>query len=324
MDERLKDFHLRIQKIGHVDREVNRGIEFVLVIEGKLTIETSSRIYQMKEKDLLVINRNELFEMKGNKENSVLRFTISDSYMEQSYKEYRHQRFECFSQDIDIGREALMDQLRTFFGEMVITYFRKDDIYTIEMQRLVSEILLILIRRFKEEGNALGQLDAEDDRLVQLIDYMERHYQEQITLEQMANKLYMSPGYLSRYFKRKMGVGFSRFLMDIRLKHSVKDLLYTSDSIASIAMNNGFPNTKSFTSFFKEVYEETPKVYREHHIKEKVNIGKTVSIKGVETLTNSSDIFLQLGSLLAETNKTYSNTETRFEELHIDVSIPIK
>ncbi|WP_093271730.1 helix-turn-helix domain-containing protein [Psychrobacillus sp. OK032] len=322
MDERLKDFHLRIQKIGHVDRVVNRGIEFVLVIEGKLTIETSSRIYQMKEKDLLVINRNELFEMKGNKENSVLRFTISDSYMEQSYKEYRHQRFECFSQDIDIGREALMDQLRTFFGEMVITYFRKDDIYTIEMQRIVSEILLILIRRFKEEGNALGQLDTEDNRLVQLVDYLERHYQEQITLEQMAHKLYMSPGYLSRYFKRKMGVGFSRFLMDIRLKHSVKDLLYSSDSIATISMNNGFPNTKSFTSLFKEIYEETPKVYRERNMKEKVNIDKTANIKGIETLTSSTSIFIQLGSMLAQTNKTYSNTETRFEELHIDVSVP--
>lgn len=324
MDERLKDFHLRIQKIGSVDREVNRGIEFVLVIEGKLTIETSNRIYQMKEKDLLVINRNELYEMQGNKENSILRFTISDTYMEQSYKEYRHQRFECFSQDVDIGRETLIDQLRTFFGEMVITYFRKDDIYTIEMQRLVSEILLILIRRFKEEGNALGQLDTEDDRLIQLIDYMERHYQEQITLEQMAHKLYMSPGYLSRYFKKKMGVGFSRFLMDIRLKHSVKDLLYTSDSIASIAMNNGFPNAKSFTILFKEIYEETPKVYRDRHIKEKVNIPHTSNIKGVETLTNSSSIFLQLGSMLAETNKTYSNTETRYEELHIDASVPSK
>ncbi|GGA33158.1 helix-turn-helix domain-containing protein [Psychrobacillus lasiicapitis] len=322
MDERLKDFHLRIQKIGHVDREVNRGIEFVLVIEGELTIETSSRIYQMKEKDLLVINRNELFEMKGNKENSVLRFTISDLYMEQSYKDYRYQWFECFSQNIDIGREALMDQLRTLFGEMVITFYRKDDIYTIEMQRIVSEILLILIRRFKEEGNALGQLDTEDDRLVQLIDYMERHYQEQMTLEQMAHMLYMSPGYLSRYFKRKMGVGFSRFLMDVRLRHSVKDLLYTTDSIASIAMNNGFPNTKSFTSLFKEIYEETPKIYRERHKKENVNIDKTANIKGVETITNSSSIFLQLGSMLAETNKTYSNTETRFEELRIDVSVP--
>ncbi len=43
-----------------------------------------------------------------------------------------------------------------------------------------------------------------------------------------------------------MDMGFSRFLMNIRLKQSVKDLLYTKDSISSIAMKSRFPNTKSF------------------------------------------------------------------------------
>lgn len=322
MDELLKNFRLGIQRIGYIEPKVNRGIQFILVIEGNLTVETSSRIYQLKEKDLLVINRNELIELKGNKQNSVLRFTISDTYMDQSYKEYRHQRFECFSQDVDMGREVLMDQLRTFFSEMVIIYFRKDDIYTIEMQRLVSEILLILIRHFKEFGSAFEKLDADDERLMQLVNYMERHYQNPINLEEIAHKVYMSPGYLSRYFKQKMGIGFSRFLMNIRLKHSMKDLLYTTDSISSIAMNNGFPNTKSFTNFFKEVYKKTPTAYREHHVTEKVKTTETYNIEDVETLINSSDIFFQLGSLLAETNKTYSNTETRFEELHIEVSVP--
>ena len=51
--------------------------------------------------------------------------------------------------------------------------------------------------------------------------------------------------------------------MNIRLEHSVKDLLYTTDSITYIAMKNGFPNTKSFSNLFKEVYGETPHSFRE-------------------------------------------------------------
>ncbi|WP_277586940.1 helix-turn-helix domain-containing protein [Psychrobacillus antarcticus] len=63
----------------------------------------------------------------------------------------------------------------------------------------------------------------------------------------MAHKTFVSPGYyLSHYFKKVMDMGFSRFLMNIRLKQSVKDLLYTKDSISSIAMKSRFPNTKSF------------------------------------------------------------------------------
>lgn len=320
MDKRQKDFHLRIQKIGYVAPSLNRGIEFVLVIDGELKIETRNRIYHLKDKDLLLINRNELFEMQGNKQNSVLRFTISDTYMDQFYREYRNRRFECFSGDIDMGREVLLDQLRTFFGEMVIAYYRNDEIYAIEMQRLVSEVLLILIRRFKEEGSVFEKIDTEDQRIIQIVDYLEKHFQEPITLEEMADKTFVSTGYLSRYFKKVMGMGYSRFLMNIRLKHSMKDLLYTTDSISSIAMKNGFPNTKSFTKFFKEVYGETPKVYREQHMEEKVDAVEFIKKEDIETMTNSNDIFLKIGSLLTEKDNTYSNTETRYEELFIDVS----
>ena len=109
----------------------------------------------------------------------------------------------------------------------MITYSRQDEGYRLEIQRNVCEILLILIRRFKQKGSAIEKFDSEDLRLTQLIDYMERNYQQLITLEDMAQKMYLSTGYLSRYFKQKMGMGFSRFLMNIRLKHSVKDLLYT-------------------------------------------------------------------------------------------------
>lgn len=321
MDERQRDFHLRIQRIGYVAPALNRGIEFVLVIDGELKIETRNRIYQLKDKDLLIINRNELFEMQGNKQNSVLRFTISDTYMDQFYGEYRNQRFECFSGDIDMGREVLLDQLRTFFGEMVITYFRNDEIYAIEMQRLVSEVLLIIIRRFKEEGSVFEKINTEDERLIQIVDYLGKHFQEPITLEEMAQKTFVSPGYLSRYFKKVMGMGFSRFLMNIRLKHSVKDLLYTTDTISHIAMKNGFPNTKSFTKFFKEVYGETPKAYRDHHVEEQVGNIDVKQMEDVETLNNTKEIFLKIGSLLSEKNNTYSNTETRYEELHLDASI---
>ncbi len=59
-----------------------------------------------------------------------------------------------------------------------------------------------------------------------------------------------------------MGIGFSRYLMNIRLKRAMKELLYTVDSISQIAMNTGFPNTKTFSTIFKEVYGMTPHVYQ--------------------------------------------------------------
>ncbi|WP_277586941.1 hypothetical protein [Psychrobacillus antarcticus] len=80
-----------------------------------------------------------------------------------------------------MGREILLDQLRTFFGELVITYY--EEIYTIEMQRLTSEVLLILIRRFKEEGSVFEKINTEDQRISQIVDYLEEYFHEPVTLE---------------------------------------------------------------------------------------------------------------------------------------------
>lgn len=240
---------------------MNRGILLLLVISGGIRVETESRYYSLKEKDVLLINGNELFEVQGSPSNAILVLTITDRFMDSFYPEYRKSRFSCYSTEIDMGREELISQIRKIMIDMMVTYNRQDEGYQMEMQHLLSEISLILIRRFKERGHAVPKTDMEDERLSKIIGYLERNYRQDITLEDTAQKFYLSAGYLSRYFKRKTGMGFTRFLMRLRLRHSLKDLLYTGDTISQISLNNGFANAKSFGTLFKEVYGETPHQY---------------------------------------------------------------
>ncbi|WNS76425.1 helix-turn-helix transcriptional regulator [Bacillus sp. DTU_2020_1000418_1_SI_GHA_SEK_038] len=262
MNDALSDFQISFQHIELLVPRINKGIQFILVISGELKIETSSRFYHLAENDLLVLNRNQLYQVQGNEQNRVMILSISDSFMDHHYADYRNQRFECYSREIDLGREEMILAIRKLLANVMISYYRKDECYRIEVKSYICQMLLILIRSFKEEGSVIQKIDTEDRRLLQIIDYMERNYDQLITLEEVAKKYFLSTSYLSRYFKQKMGMGFSRYLMNIRLKHSMKDLLYTTDSISQIAMNNGFPNTKSFSAFFKEVYGMTPHVYR--------------------------------------------------------------
>ena len=108
--------------------------------------------------------------------------------------------------------------------------------------------------------------------------------------------------------------------MNIRLKHSVKDLLYTTDSISQISMKNGFANTKSFTSLFKEVYGVIPSVYREQNAEQQLNSVESYRVQDDTTILNTPDVLTNLGTVLIDHNQSYSNTETRFEELRIDVT----
>jgi beta-xylosidase len=108
--------------------------------------------------------------------------------------------------------------------------------------------------------------------------------------------------------------------MEIRLKHSVKDLVYTDDTISQIAMKNGFANTKSFSKLFKEKYEVTPHIYRENHSETQIDSFQSLSIEDTDTLVNTPEILAKLGSVLTKHDQSYTNTETRFEELQLDVT----
>ena len=315
----MADFTIQLQAIESIAPRLNHGIQIILLIHGELTIETNSQFYPLKERDVLVINRNQLYRATGSKENRVLSLTISDRFMLEQYEEYPYSRFECFSGGTNMGRESMFNSIRKLLAESMISYYRRDESYRIELQGYVSEILLILIRRFKQAGSVLERIDTGDERLTQIIEYMERNYNQAITLDDLAERFYLSTGYLSRYFKSKMGIGINRFLMKIRLEHSMKELLYTSDSISNIAMNNGFPNTKSFVGYFKEIYETTPKIYREENQMEEIDVVKTYDFDDTTQMIDSPEVLEKLGMLLAEVDESYTNSETQFSELNLDL-----
>lgn len=259
----VTDYSIRLQEICRQAPTLNQGLQLLLVIDGEITVETDSRYYQLQEKDLLVINRNQLYEIEGRKGNRVLIVTVADEYMNQYYDDYLNSRFECFSKEVDRGRQQFVKKIKKAMVEMLLSYYKKEDSYKIELQSYLSEILLNLIRRFKQKASSQEKMDTNIDRIKQLVTYLEQYYHQPITLESTAQKFYLSSGYLSRYFKQKMGVGFNRYLMEIRIKHAIKELLYTSNTIEKIAINNGFANAKSFSRLFKEMYQVTPKCYRE-------------------------------------------------------------
>lgn len=315
---RESDFLLELKRIEYLAPKVNRGVTFLFVIDGNLTVETNSRFYSLEEHDLLTLDRNQLYQAQGSGDNWVMILNLTDPFIEHFYPQYHSRSFHCFSREIEMGRELKIDQIRRLLAEMMISYLRKDDSHKIEIQGFISEILLILIRNFSREATVFEQMNTDDQRLTEVVDYMERNYDQPMTLEEMAQRAHLSTGYLSRYFKQRIGVGFSRFLMNIRLKHGLKDLLYTTDSISQVALKNGFPNTKSFTGLFKEVYGTTPHEYREtHSVPPRLDAVRSYNVQDPDTLMKSPEILSKLGMILTAGDKMYVNTETRYEELSI-------
>ncbi|MFI3169696.1 MAG: helix-turn-helix domain-containing protein [Faecalibacterium sp.] len=94
------------------------------------------------------------------------------------------------------------------------------------------------------------------------IQYIELHYYNKITLEELAQMVYLSPTYLSRIFREETGVAFSAYLNQVRI-NKAKALLHHDDlRLTDIAIGIGFEDQSYFTKVFKRLVGVTPLKYR--------------------------------------------------------------
>lgn len=95
------------------------------------------------------------------------------------------------------------------------------------------------------------------------IDYIREHYQEGLTLEEVARKLDITPEYLSTLFNREVGINFSTFLKRFRLSHAKRMLKGSDMKIYEIAQSVGYSDAKYFARVFKEEEGISPGDYRQ-------------------------------------------------------------
>ncbi|KRE73821.1 helix-turn-helix domain-containing protein [Paenibacillus sp. Soil750] len=95
-----------------------------------------------------------------------------------------------------------------------------------------------------------------------ILEYLNQHLEQDITLDIMADKLNITPGYLSTYFKEKTGANFSDYLNGLRIQKA-KELLNNLDlKIQEISVKVGYQNVNSFIRMFKRYSGITPGEYR--------------------------------------------------------------
>lgn len=94
------------------------------------------------------------------------------------------------------------------------------------------------------------------------VQYMQAHYAEQLSLEEMAQKAGLSGNYFSRIFKEKTGTGFIEYLTKIRLEEAKGLLAESTNSIKDIAHLVGYYDDKHFIKTFRKQVGISPKEYR--------------------------------------------------------------
>lgn len=100
------------------------------------------------------------------------------------------------------------------------------------------------------------------DVLHKAVQYAKENFASRITLEDVANRVYLSSSYFSKVFKKEMGVNFNTWLNNLRIEKS-KRLLLENIRLADIAGMVGFEDQSYFSRVFKKATGVSPNRYRE-------------------------------------------------------------
>lgn len=131
--------------------------------------------------------------------------------------------------------------------------------------KAATEMLLSTMCRYfqPQPRPAVSIPETTQEAVRRIVSYIEGHYAEKLTLEELASYSQYNRTYISTLFKDTLGVNFYDYLTRLRFQHALLDMTSSDRSLTEIALANGFSDLKGFRKQFKETFGRTPAQYRE-------------------------------------------------------------
>ncbi|PWU66824.1 response regulator transcription factor [Gracilibacillus dipsosauri] len=127
-----------------------------------------------------------------------------------------------------------------------------------------AEEAIAIFHEFLEKVKSIVHLDRDEQspNMRMLLNYIDSHYAEHLTLKILADHFHFNPSYLSNYFSTHHEEGFSEYLSKVRIKKSMEILETSKVSIAMVSEMVGYSDPSYFCKVFKKSTGLSPSQYR--------------------------------------------------------------
>lgn len=267
--QRREKLLLDILDISEEKEHFHQDIELLYVLSGRLEIYMDDQKTVMSGEDVLIINANKRHYLKGGDGVLYVKLTIMYDLLSDILNQY-DLMFICDSErNTDAAYDGLRKLLQQLLGHFLSNKGNVRDFAYISLCYQIMDYLCTHFLIRTADTGELAESDKYQQRLLQIDNYIRANYRSAISLKDLAEKLYLSNGYLSRFFKKNYGMSFADYLTHVRLHHAVDQLLYTDTPITRIVYDNGFASVAIFNKAFKKEYGETPSAVRKRALMKK-------------------------------------------------------
>ena len=247
-------------------------LEFLWLIRGNLKVLTAHQEYTLSEGDGCFVNHNVLHRMaRLPKTQAVFLSQLWDvsllggargSIFEQKYL---NPVLECKEVEVlpfllqNANQRKILEHIRTSCGAVDS---ETEGYEMIARNELSSAWLLMMKEIPREAQQRQSSENPAEARVKKMMLYIQEHYQEKLSLEEIAAAANISTRECLRNFRQYLHTTPFSYLIDHRLNVAADSLLASGLPVTAIAMNCGFSSGSYFTKLFREKFQITPLEYR--------------------------------------------------------------
>ena len=241
--------------------------EVLLVWSGTMHYRVEGRSYHLTSGDILLIGPDELHQPDPEAERGIcerLVLWLDRAYLQQ-FHFYGFDPTECFGTGNPDRGNCLRfnDGATQRIGELLDRCLREDGSEEFGAAMMADTNMLqamILINRLHQRTTQAEHRDHSGTLVNRVLEYINSHYAEELNLDDLANRFFISKYHLSREFGRIVGIPVHRYIIQKRLVVA-KQMLREGRPSSMVYQHCGFGDYSNFYRAFRNEYGVSPKSY---------------------------------------------------------------
>ena len=244
-----------ISFVAHWQKE----IEFVYIRSGEACFHVADHSFTAHAGDLVVCESGQIHYSDSYYTKNDLDFLIFDTNVISS--RFQNPNFKNpLVTATELQEYGLSDSLERLFTLIPEELNKKQPYYKDVVTSAIREFWFLLKRHHPriEKVNDISRRVRMLEEFQELLDHIDKHYFEELTLEYASSMMHFSPSHFSKTFKKLMGMNYNTYVNMVRIEHAIQLLDDSQHRMIDIALECGFTNIRSFNRVFKEITGYTP------------------------------------------------------------------
>lgn len=261
-------------------------LEIICVLNGKFHISDCAHDHILSHGDVYFFNAKDSHKIERLEKNSVLLTVHMDlehfrpmfrKFQGNDYDILEMSYFICDSFQYPDQYSLDIKHLRFLLAKIYMEY-HSDCFSDHRLEELGKEFLVYILEHYQnylysklEDGkyviikrDVFRENPADYEKIYDIIDFIYENFRRKVTLDEIAEREFLNPSYLSTYIKRSSGLTFSEILALARCEEAERLLSDTDKTMDQIAEEVGFSNRSHLTNQFKKWFHKSPSQYRKN------------------------------------------------------------